>query len=297
MEYILLMADESTTGKRSRASENSPSNKEKKKSKSSHTVSCCICEADIVDDTDESVLCEGICQAWMHRKCAGISRQVFAVISKSNDPYLCSHCMLSNYKEEIVSLKNQVNSLSNELALLKGNQVPTDVSDSSLPDDSQVSISSADKHIKTMFNDYINEEKEKAKRCLNIIIHNIPESPSEDGNTRKKHDTDFVTDISHQHLNTKVSINKCFRIGKKGAKPRLLKISLGTELEKAIILHNRTKLRDPKLSPVLHKVFITPDLTPKERESNKNLRAQLKEMNKGSRQFQIKNGQIVERKK
>ena len=82
-----------------------------------------------------------------------------------------------------------------------------------------------------------------------------------------------------------------------GAKPRLLKISLGTELEKAIILHNCTKLRDPKLSPVLHKVFITPDLTPKERESNKNLRAQLKEMNKGSRQFQIKNGQIVERKK
>ena len=196
--------------------------------------------------------------------------------------------MLSDYKKEIVSLKNQVSSLSNELALLKGNQVPTDVSDSSLPDDSQVSISSADKHIKTMFNDYINEEKEKAKRRLNIIIHNIPESASEDGNTRKKHDTDFVTDICQQHLNTKVSINKCFRIGKKGAKPRLLKISLGTELEKAIILHNCTKLRDPKLLPVLHKVFITPDLTPKGRESNKNLRAQLKEMNKGSRQFQIK---------
>ena len=52
-----------------------------------------------------------------------------------------------------------MSSLSNELALLKGNQVPTDVSDSSLPDDSQVSISSADKHIKTMLNDYIYEEK------------------------------------------------------------------------------------------------------------------------------------------
>ena len=58
-----------------------------------------------------------------------------------------------------------------------------------------------------MFNDYINEEREKAKRRLNVIIHNIPESVSEDGNTRKKHDTDFVTDICHQHLNTKVSIN------------------------------------------------------------------------------------------
>ena len=52
-----------------------------------------------------------------------------------------------------------------------------------------------------MFNDYINKEREKAKRRLNVIIHNIPESVSEDSNTRKKHDTDFVTDICHQHLN------------------------------------------------------------------------------------------------
>ena len=104
LEHILLMADESTTGKHSRASENSPSNKEKKKSKSSHTVLCCICEADIVDDTDESVFCEGICQAWMHRKCAGISRQVFAVISKSNDIYTYARivCCLITRKKLLV---------------------------------------------------------------------------------------------------------------------------------------------------------------------------------------------------
>ena len=165
LEYIVLMADESPAGKHLQASENSPPNKEKKKSKSSHTVLCCICDADIVDDTDESVPCEGLCQAWMHRKCAGISQQVFVVISKSNDPYLCSHCMLSNYKEEIVSLKNQVSSLSNELALLKGNQVPTDVSDSSLPDNSQVSnmnTNSLESHSGIgAVKSFIAEEKEK----------------------------------------------------------------------------------------------------------------------------------------
>ena len=39
---------------------------------------------------------------------------------------------------------------------------------------------------------FINEEKQKAKRHLNLIIHNVPESPSEDGLTRKDHDDDFV---------------------------------------------------------------------------------------------------------
>ena len=91
------------------------------------------------------------------------------------------------------------------------------------------SISSADKHIKTMLNYHINEEKDKAKRHLNIIIHNIPKSASEGGNTRKKHYTDFVTDICQQHLNTevmKISINKCFCIGKRGAKLRLLRFQI-----------------------------------------------------------------------
>ena len=59
---------------------------------------------------------------------------------------------------------------------------------------SQLSTS-VDKHIKTMFNDYINEEREKAKRHLNIIIHNIPESVSEDSNTRKKHDIPTLLQI------------------------------------------------------------------------------------------------------
>ena len=104
LKHILLMADESTTGKHSRASENSPSNKEKKKSKSSHTILCCICEADIVDDTDESVLCEGICQAWMHRKCAGISRQVYllSLVSLTIHTYARIVCCLITRKNLLV---------------------------------------------------------------------------------------------------------------------------------------------------------------------------------------------------
>jgi len=37
---------------------------------------------------------------------------------------------------------------------------------------------------------FINEEKERAKQHLNLMIHNVPELSSEDGLTRKKHDKD-----------------------------------------------------------------------------------------------------------
>jgi len=37
-------------------------------------------------------------------------------------------------------------------------------------------------------------------------------------------------------------INKAFRIGKRSVKPRLLKISLSSDVEKATILKNCTKL-------------------------------------------------------
>jgi len=38
---------------------------------------------------------------------------------------------------------------------------------------------------------------ERAKRHLNLMIYNVPESFSEDGLARKKHDIDFVTKMCH----------------------------------------------------------------------------------------------------
>ena len=143
---------------------------------------------------------------------------------------------------------------------------------------------------------FINEEKEKAKRRLNLMIHNVPESSSEDGLTRENHDVDFVTKMCQTQFSIKVVINKAFRLGKKDAKPRLLKISLSSDTEKTTILKNSMKLRSSDASPVYKSIFITPDLTPKEQECYKQLRAELRERNRGGQTFQIKNGKIVRRK-
>ena len=42
-------------------------------------------------------------------------------------------------------------------------------------------------------------------------------------------------------------------------------------------------------------MYITPDLTPREQQHNKALRAQLAEMNKDGKKYWIKNGRIVQR--
>ena len=84
-------------------------------------------------------------------------------------------------------------------------------------------------------------------------------------------------------------------MGSKGEKPRLLKIVLPSEHDKASVLRNSSKLRKNENPDEIKKIFVTPDLTPKELEKNKKLRAELKEKNKNGNFFRIKNGTIIRR--
>jgi len=69
-------------------------------------------------------------------------------------------------------------------------------------------------------------------------------------------------------------------LGKRSDKPHLLKVSVDSLKSKALILQNCTKLRGQDVPECFSKVFITPDLTLKEREHNKNLRNGLADLNK-----------------
>ena len=68
---------------------------------------------------------------------------------------------------------------------------------------------------------------------------------------------------------------RAVRLGKKGTRPRLLMVQTGNKQEKAAIMRNCTKLRNENNPDKIREVFITPDLTPKERENDKALRAEL----------------------
>ena len=104
-----------------------------------------------------------------------------------------------------------------------------------------------------------------------------------------------MSSIFHKHLTVPATITKAIRLGKKSNMPRLLKVSVASESDKASIMRNCTKLRNVNLPSIVQKVFITPDLTPREQEVNKKLRAELKELNKDGNKFKIKNWKIVQR--
>ena len=89
------------------------------------------------------------------------------------------------------------------------------------------------------------------------------------------------------------NISKFNRIGKKrdpgpNVQPRLLKLVLASEHDKALLLHNCTKLRSKDNPDDVRKVYVTPDLTPREQQKSKALRAQLFEMNKEGKNYWIK---------
>lgn len=56
-------------------------------SKIDEQVVCPICEETI---EDESIQCDGICDSWLHRRCAGLSQQAFERASQSDESFFCS---------------------------------------------------------------------------------------------------------------------------------------------------------------------------------------------------------------
>ena len=122
----------------------------------------------------------------------------------------------------------------------------------------------------------------------------MAESSADQAQTYKEQD---IVNIRSSPLELQPHISNAIRLGRKGGpKPRLLKITVETEEEKAAILRNVKKLRLPSTPEHLRRMFITPDLTLREWEVNKALRCELTERNKSGHQFKIKNGRIVQRR-
>jgi len=140
-----------------------------------------ICHEIILEGEEgqDAVYCEGQCQSWIHRKCSGLTSQVFEQICESEDKYLCPFCALSVQNCELVELRKLVKSLSEKVEKLSGNpptnttmmkntantaESPTNINPSSPPADITATLTSL-----------MNEEREKDKRKLNVIVHNLPE--------------------------------------------------------------------------------------------------------------------------
>ena len=101
---------------------------------------CPICEEDIEDTSlttngHDAICCEGSCKGWLHRRCAGLTKQAFLAFSSSNDSFKCPHCCLADHKRELPDLKMEIENLKKNLLstqLDKNSHLTNPNSDSSL---------------------------------------------------------------------------------------------------------------------------------------------------------------------
>ena len=98
-----------------------------------------------------------------------------------------------------------------------------------------------------------------------------------------------------KYLGIGTKIEKAFRLGRRGEKPCLLKITVASEHDKVAILRNCTKLRNIENPEDVRQLYITPDLTPTEQAINRKLREELKEKNREGNLYRIKNGRIIKK--
>lgn len=85
---------------------------------------CPICDSAILEAVgrksgQDAIECEGSCSAWLHRHCAGLSKEAFKAIrlNKSNNPFFCMHCRLERQEAEIESIKSLVTNLASQLTM------------------------------------------------------------------------------------------------------------------------------------------------------------------------------------
>ena len=60
---------------------------------------CRICAEPILDNgedecTQDALFREGDCQRWLHCWCATVTRERYAILSSTEDPFLCSLCTI-----------------------------------------------------------------------------------------------------------------------------------------------------------------------------------------------------------
>ena len=87
---------------------------------------CPICMEPVLDEgvdhaAQDALFCEGECQYWHHRWCAGMIKHRYAELADSPDPFLCPSCMTANQKATINSLRDCLNALTDEVRAMKAN--------------------------------------------------------------------------------------------------------------------------------------------------------------------------------
>lgn len=133
---------------------------------------------------------------------------------------------------------------------------------------------------------------DKDRRKNNLVVHNLPESKGTSQTERSQGDIRMFQEMIKESFRMSVSVARSFRVGKATeTRARLLIVTLETPGVKQDVLRMAPQLRQ---SEKWGNIYITPDLTPAEREAAKKLREELAARKRaGEENLTIRRGKIV----
>jgi len=118
---------------------------------------------------------------------------------------------LQSIEEKLKNLENTSSSLSNVVSHTEELRINSPMTLSA--HQSRPHLSNTLNSTSEVLASFINEEKERGRRKLNVIVHNVAESSAESGAGRKSHDISNVTSIFDKYVEVKVRVANANRIG------------------------------------------------------------------------------------
>ena len=184
-----------------------------------------------------------------------------------------------DFDQRLSALSSEVVSLRNEVASLKAETFTTN---------------------EVLKAEVLSEVRDQESRKCNLMIFGAQGPQSFSSSEAKVEDSQYLTDLGAAlGLTmgvTQVSPRSHFRLGRRRPfekRPRPLKLIFDSQILRNEYLRAAPNLRKGSLSGKYRGVFLKPDLTPREQESEKRLRSEFRRRREGGEKVIIKRGQIV----
>ena len=226
---------------------------------------CNSCKKNVTKD-DKGVACE-YCNQWYHSRCAEVSDALYELMSAQGEQihWFCNACngkavdvikLVQGMKERQDQIEERLDTLDEKVDTVLEIKEPYD------------------KKLRSIIREEFHEEKDKIARKPFLVIKGLQEAENEEGS--QEVDKQKVEEMMGKILEEEEEqIAKVDRMGKRqNGRNRPLRVQLKDPGKRGKILSATKKLRE---SEKWKEVFISPDLTRKEREQGKLLRDKLKE--------------------
>ena len=166
-------------------------------------------------------------------------------------------------------------------------------------------LSNIQKSIRTEVNDFqqrqfkdfekefLRDSREAEERKNNIMIFGLKESEAPSAADSKQDDLESIVSLSSGLGVDNFSVQHCFRLGRRGEKPRPIKVICNNPQQRSELLRLAPRISRLDERSGFRRVFIKADLSPKEQLIDRQLRHELNVRRAAGERIVIRGGMIV----